>query len=124
MRCKTLNGSTSMKLWRGDCHYFVSFGCARGQIGERSCNLERLTQRLKFFDLPALQLRSDLLKLPYSLYRVEPLATAAADLGLYLEDRLIVSSTKELLDLLFDQLPTTDRATVKRDHFSTSLPAN
>lgn len=91
---------------------------------DRSSNLERPAQRLKFLDLPALQLRPDLLKLPYSLYRVEPLATPEADLGLHLEDRCIVASSKELLDLLFDQFPTTDRTATERDHFSTSLSAS
>jgi hypothetical protein len=82
-----------------------------------SCNLERLTQRLKFFNLPTFQFRPDLLKLPHSLYRIEPLATAEANLGLYLEDRCIITSPKELLDLLLDELPTTDRTTTERDHF-------
>jgi len=63
-----------------------------------------------------LQLRPDLLKLPYSLYRVEPPSTLAADLGLCLEDRCIVTSSKELFDLF----PTTDRTATEGNHSSTS----
>ncbi len=80
--------------------------------------------RLKCLDLPALQLRPDLLKLLYGLHRVKPLPTVEADLGLYLEDRCVVAPTQELLDLLFDQFPTTDQTATERDHFSISRSAS